>query len=216
MKWWKGRGKEMPYWNDLITQRSWEKLQEMKRRKLRFVLIGGWAIWLYARSHKSKDIDIVVDFEELNRLKQMFDLKKNDRLRKYEFYLGEIDVDVYVPHFSKITIPLEEAVKETREIEGFSVVSQETLLALKQGAEKARGKSEKGLKDRLDIMELLLKADINLKEYNRLLQKHGLQEFKQRLVETVQSFKDGKYLGLNPRELKKAKQQLLKRIKESR
>jgi len=202
----------MPYWNELITQRSWEKLQEMKKKKLRFVLIGGWAAWLYARSHKSKDIDIVVDFEELSKLKQMFNLKKNDRLKKYEFYLDEVDVDVYVQHFSKLTIPLEEAVKKTKAIEGFTVVGQEILLILKQGAEISRGKSEKGLKDRLDIMELLLKADVNLGEYNKILQKHSLQKFKQRLVEIVQSFKDGKYLGLNPRELKKAKRELLKRI----
>ena len=206
----------MPYWNELVTQRSWEKLQEMKRKKLHFVLIGGWAIWLYARSHKSKDIDIIVDFEELNKLKQMFNLKKNDRLKKYEFYLDEIDVDVYVQHFSRLSLPTEEAAKKTKEIEGFTVVSQETLLILKQGAEKARGKSEKGLKDRLDIMELLLKTEVDFSEYNKMLQKHGLQEFKQRLVETVQSFKEGKYLNLNPRELKKSKQQLLKRIKESK
>jgi len=24
----------MPYWNDLITQKSWEMLQEMKRKQL--------------------------------------------------------------------------------------------------------------------------------------------------------------------------------------
>lgn len=206
----------MPYWNELITQRSWEKLQEMKRKKLRFVLIGGWAVWLYSRTHKSKDIDIIVDFQELSRLKQLFELKKNKRLRKYEFYLDEVDVDVYVQHFSKLTIPTEEVVKETKTIESFTVVSPETLLILKQGAEIARRKSEKGLKDRIDIMDLLLKAEPDQEKYNKMLKKYGLQEFKQRLVETVQSFKDGKYLDLNPRELKKAKQALLKKIKESK
>lgn len=206
----------MPYWNELITQKSWLKLQLLKKAGIRFVLIGGWAAWLYSKSHKSKDIDIIVGFEELSRLKQMFDLKKNERLRKYEFRLDEIDVDVYVEHFSRLAIPVEEAVKGTRRIEGFEVVKPEVLLVLKQGAENARGESEKGLKDRLDIMDLLLKAGIDFGEYNRLLERLGIQEYRKRMIEIVQGFREIKYLGLNPREFKKRKQALLKRMKESR
>jgi len=205
----------MPYWNDLITQKSWEKLQELKRKGVKFVLIGGWAAWLYTKSHKSKDIDIIVGFQELAVLKQLFQLKKNTRLKKYEFHMGEISVDVYVEFYSKLTLPVEEAAKETRWIEGFLAVQPEVLLVLKQGAEAARTASEKGLKDRLDIMSLLLKADINLKKYNTLLARHGLQHHRKQLIEIVQGFRDGKYLGLNPRQLKKSKQALLKKIKES-
>jgi len=206
----------MPYWNELITQKSWEKLQELKQSKAKFVLIGGWATWLYTKSHKSKDIDIIVGFEELNRLKQAFDLKKNLRLHKYEFRLDEIDVDVYVEHFSKLILPTEEAMKKTEQIEGFTVVKPEILLILKQGAEEARKHSEKGLKDRLDILDLLLKAEINLVEYNKLLKNHGIEHFKQRLIEIVQSFRETKYLGLNQRQFKKKKLKLLKEIKQSK
>lgn len=205
----------MPYWNELITQKSWEKLQELKKAGIRFVLIGGWAAWLYSKSHKSKDIDIIVGFEELSRIKQLFDLKKNERLRKYEFRLDEIDVDVYVEHFSRLAIPVEEAVKGKEKIEGFAAVKPEVLLILKQGAEEARKESEKGLKDRLDIMDLLLKAGIDFEEYNRLLERHGIQEYRKRLIEIVQGFREMKYLGLNPGEFKKRKQELLERIKES-
>ena len=205
----------MPYWNDLITQKSWEKLQELKRKGVKFVLIGGWAAWLYAKSHKSKDIDIIVGFQELARLKQLFQLKKNARLKKYEFRMDEIDVDVYVEFYSKLALPVEEAAKETREVEGFSAVKPEVLLALKQGAEAARKASEKGFKDRLDIMSLLLKADINFTEYRALLESHGLQHYRKQLIEIVQGFRDGKYLGLNPGQLKKSKQALLEKIKES-
>ena len=205
----------MPYWNELITGKSWEKLQELKKRRAKFTLIGGWAAWLYSRSHKSKDIDIMVSFEELARLKQEFYLRKNQRLHKYEFKMEEIDVDVYVEHYSRLAIPAEEAMKETREIEGFKVVKPEVLLALKQGAEEARGESEKGLKDRIDIMELLMEAEVDFKEYNELLERHHIQNYRKRLIQVVQRFREGKYLGLNPRELKKKKQELLAKIKES-
>lgn len=205
----------MPYWNDLVTEKSWEKLQELKRMGLKFVLIGGWAAWLYSKSHKSKDIDIIVDFEELGKIRQMFDLKKNDRLRKYEFRLEEIDVDVYVEHFSRLAIPAEDAVKDARKIEGFEVVKPEVLLALKQGAEQARGESEKGLKDRVDIMDLLLKSGIDFREYGKLLERHGIRNYKRRLIGIVQGFREIKYLNLAPGKFKKKKLVLLNRIKES-
>jgi len=205
----------MPYWNELITQKSWEKLQELEKAGIRFTLIGGWAAWLYTKSHKSKGIDIIVDFEELGRLRGLFGLRKNDRLRKYEFKMEEIDVDVYVPHYSRLAMPLEDAAKETAKIGGFSVVKPEILLALKQGAEEARKESEKGLKDRIDIMSLLLKSEIDFTAYNRLLQKHGITHYKKRLVEIVQGFREAKYIGLNIVELKKKKQELLRKIKES-
>jgi len=204
----------MPYWNELITGKSWEKLQELKKMGLGFTLIGGWAAWLYCKSQKSRDIDIIVGFEELARIKQEFTLRKNERLHKYEFRMEEIDVDVYVEHYSRLAIPAEEAMKEAREVEGFKVVKPEALLILKQGAEAARGESEKGLKDSIDIMELLMKAEIDFREYNRLLEKHGIPEYRKRLIETAQNFREGKYLNLNPRELKKKKQEILKKIKE--
>ncbi|MBI4149013.1 hypothetical protein HY491_01065, partial [Candidatus Woesearchaeota archaeon] len=65
----------MEYWNDLITQKSWEALQKLKN--VRFVLIGGWAAYLWTRSHKSKDVDIIVDVDELEKIKNDFMVHKN-------------------------------------------------------------------------------------------------------------------------------------------
>src|SRR3989338_1584014 len=203
----------MPYWNELITEKSWEMIQELQKKKIKFVLIGGWAARLYTKAQKSRDIDIIVDFEELSKLKQLFDLSKNERLHKYEFHMGEIDIDVYVGHFSKLSVPVEEAAKKTRRMEGFSVVEPEALLILKQGAELARKESEKGFKDRLDIMNLLLNAEIDFAEYNNMLQKYNIPHLKQRLVEIVQGFREGKYLDMNPAELKRSRQALLEKIK---
>lgn len=46
----------MAYYNDLITEKSWQYLQTL-RRETNFVLIGGWAVYLYTKSLKSKDFD---------------------------------------------------------------------------------------------------------------------------------------------------------------
>lgn len=205
----------MPYWNEIITQKSWRALQELKRGGLKFVLIGGWAVWLYTRAQKSKDVDIIVGFNELSRLKGLFSLKKNLRLKRYEFQINGIDVDVYVKFFSKLALPVEEAVKETKKIGSFTTVKPEVLLILKQGAEADRKASEKGFKDRLDILNLLLNTGIDFKEYNSITKKHKIQHYRRRLIEIVQNFHEGKCLGLNPRQLKKEKQSLLKKIKKA-
>src|SRR3989338_3965005 len=108
----------MEYWHDLITERSWKILQEIKG-KFDFVLIGGWATYLWARSLKSKDIDIVIDFSVLEKLKKEYSLSKNDNLRKYEINMGEIDIDIYVPYYSQLAVPAEDIKKESAVIEGF-------------------------------------------------------------------------------------------------
>ena len=118
----------MEFWNSQLTEKSWEALQDLKK-KYDFILIGGWAIYLWTKQQKSKDIDIVVSISELQKLKQE-NLSKNDSLRKYEIKIGEIDVDIYVSHFSKLIIPPEHIGNYISKIEGFSVISKEALLIL--------------------------------------------------------------------------------------
>ncbi|MBS3096832.1 hypothetical protein J4480_05335 [Candidatus Woesearchaeota archaeon] len=203
----------MEYWNEAITQKSWETLQKISK-KIDFILIGGWAAYLWAKSHKSKDIDIVIGYKELDKLKLNYNLKKNDNLKKYEIIIDDLGIDIYVPFYSKL--PLLESIDEyTSKIESFEVVNPEALLVLKQAAELDRGSSEKGLKDRIDIMDLLLKCQIDFKEYCNILAKHNLKDFKNKMLGIVSTFNETKYLGLNPREFKLKKLELIKNIKNS-
>ena len=55
----------MAYYRDSVTEASWQLLQKLKR-EYKFCLIGGWAVWLYTKQLKSKDIDLVVAPEELS------------------------------------------------------------------------------------------------------------------------------------------------------
>ena len=59
-----------------ITEESWNKLQEM-RKSFYFILIGGWAIYVYTKMHKSKDIDIIVDYDVLRSLGSLGKVQKN-------------------------------------------------------------------------------------------------------------------------------------------
>ena len=52
----------MAYYHDIITQKSWEELKTLNK-KVKFVLIGGWATYLYTKELKSKDIDILINFD---------------------------------------------------------------------------------------------------------------------------------------------------------
>ncbi len=110
----------MDYYHNLITEKSWQYLQTLKRH-YNFILIGGWAVYLYGKALKSKDIDIICDYEELQKLKANFNLYKNDRLKKCEIHQGEFDVDIYLPFFSDLGLPVEEIQKKVRNIEGFLV-----------------------------------------------------------------------------------------------
>lgn len=68
------------FYHDVITQKSWEELKKIKKG-INFVLIGGWAVYLYSKNLKSKDIDILIEYSEIIKLKDKYDFSKNERLK---------------------------------------------------------------------------------------------------------------------------------------
>lgn len=160
------------YYNDLVTKKSWLTLQNL-RGKLDFVLIGGWAVFLYTKALKSKDIDLIADYGQLEKLRTDFAVVKNDRLKKYEARNEEVQIDVYLPHFSDFGVPVEEITKDAVAKETFIVPRLEKLLILKQLAYIQRGLSAKGQKDRIDILSLVLSPDFDSKFYKKELAKTG-------------------------------------------
>ena len=202
----------MEFWNSQLTEKSWKLLQELKK-KYEFVLIGGWAVYLWTKQQKSKDIDIVVDITELQKLKTE-NLVKNDRLKKYEIKFNEIDVDIYVSYFSKLAISVEDIKDYTSKIEGIKVVLPEILLILKQGAESNRGDSIKGEKDKIDIISILFFCDFDYKKYKSVLKKYSLEDYRNRLIDILRNFKDYNSLNLTPREFKLRKEKILNELKK--
>jgi len=203
----------MEFWNSILTEKSWNKLQDLRKEKFKFILIGGWAAYLYTGQHKSKDIDIIIpDFNNLEVLKREYNLIKNDNLRKYEIKMDEIEIDIYLPYYSRLSIPLEDVLNKTENVMGFSVVSPEVLLVLKQGAEIDRRDSVKGQKDRIDIMTLLSYSKVDFNKYMLLLKKYKIKHFSKRLKEIIRNFKDIKHLNLNERKYAIIKKRILKEL----
>ena len=200
----------MEFWNSLLTEKSWNILQDLKK-KFDFVLIGGWANYLWTKTHKSKDIDIIIDLKTLYILKENYRLIKNDRLKKYEIKIDDIDIDIYVPHYSKLSLPVEFIQKNVTVVEGFKVIIPEVLLILKQGAELDRGHSIKGQKDRIDIMTLLFYSDIDFKKYKEILKIYHL-DYLNELKRIIKIFKDLKHLNANVKNFKKKKEEILKKL----
>ncbi len=204
-------------WRDAVTEKSWMLLQRL-RSEFPFTLIGGWAVYLYTHGLKSKDIDIIVSLDLLGRLKASYEIRKNSRLRKYEFTVDTVDVDTYVPFYSNLGIPAEELLENSKQVEGFMVPRPEHLLATKQKAETERRGSEKGLKDRVDMLSLLIYSEVDLLNYAHLLVKHGLSAYLEELRRIIlQANQEMAELGMeDPGKIRRLKRDLVSRVDEAR
>lgn len=198
----------MEFWNEIILEKSWNVLQKISK-EFHFVLIGGWAVYLWTNSQKSEDVDIIIEYETLDYLKRNYILKKNDHLKEYEIVIDEIDIDIYLPYFSDLGIPVEEIINYRTKVKGFETLPPELLLILKQRAELDRRDSAKGEKDKVDILNLLIRLDINWRRYKEFLKKYNLQEYKKELVHIIKTFDMLEYIGMNPREYKLWKRNVL-------
>jgi hypothetical protein len=152
-------------WRDDIVDRSWTVLAHL-RELCTFVLIGGWAVYFWTRKLKSRDIDLCINQDNFYRLqsellKESVFVNRNPRLRKYEAKLGDVEVDIYTPFQSNLIIPVTSLFEKGwyTNIEGHDVALPEVLLLLKSQAARERWNSEKGVKDRVDLLALLLYSD---------------------------------------------------------
>lgn len=186
----------MDYYSEIITQKSWQTLTDL-RKNFSFILIGGWAVFLYTRSLKSKDVDLVLEFSELEKMRQKFTVVKNERLKKYEARAEEVEIDLYLPFYSNPGLPAEEIKKWTQSLEGFFVPQKEALLILKLGAWRERKGSVKGRKDLIDIISLLKLADFNWPVLGKIAKDHKLSNFLAELKALLQETGGVEELALN-------------------
>lgn len=199
------------FYHNLITEKSFQVLQQIKK-KFNFILIGGWAMFLYTKALKSKDIDIIVDYDELEKLKREFNVFKNERLKKYEIKIEEVDIDIYLPYFSKLGFPVEEIQNYCQPIEGFVTAIPEILLLLKVQVFNQRRGTNKGKKDLIDIFSLLREEEIDWKKYKKIIQKYNLQETNQHLKKIITSASSLPELGLGNHQIAKLKKKTLKEL----
>jgi len=201
------------YYQDLITQQSWLLLQKLQKQ-INFILVGGWAVFSHTNGLKSKDIDIMIDYQELSKIKERFVVNKNQRLLKYEIKQEGIDVDIYLPHYSNLGIPVEELIKYHETIAGYRVLKKEALLISKQTAYQARRVSVKGQKDLIDIFSLIMLADFDFVLCWNLLKQFGLEKHWQELNNLLKNTKSIMELGLTVHSFKKQKDLILNKLQK--
>ncbi len=200
------------FYQQFLTDKSFTVLQELKKR-FKFILIGGWAVYLYTQSLKSKDIDIIVDFSQLEQFKKEFTIEKNERLKKYQVRLEEIDIDIYLPFYSDLGRPVEKLISMTNLVNGFVLLEKEALLITKLKAYQDREASVKGQKDLVDIISLILLEDFDFKYLSKLIKKHYLEKYWQVLEKLIQETKDVSELNLNQHAFSRKKKKLLEQVR---
>jgi len=199
------------FYHDLTTEKSFLTLQDLKR-KFNFILIGGWAIFLYSKTLKSKDIDLIIDYNELDKIRKEFQLFKNERLKKYEIKIEEIDIDIYLPHFSKLGFPAEEIKNYCQSIEGFLAPIPEVLLIMKIFTFNNRKGTTKGRKDLIDIFSLLKEEKINWRKYKELVEKYNLNKINEELKNLISSQTAIPELNLLNHQIAKLKREVSKNL----
>lgn len=209
----------MELWNEAAVEKSQKILFELKN-KLSFVLIGGWACWLYAKTVKSKDLDFYLNFDDFYSLQGKLAemgvfVSLNKNLQKYEAKVDEIDIDIYTPQYCPLIIPCKDVFSEKwfHAREGFNVILPEALLFLKAKAEFEREQSMKGFKDRIDILSIISKAKIDKDFLSKLENRYGFR-IRERILNIIrESSKEYEYFfpeAKNLRALKKLKMELIK------
>lgn len=201
----------MEFYHDLITQKSWQLLQILKK-KYQFVLIGDWAVFLYTRALKSKDIDLILEYSQLEKLKEEFSVTKNERLKKYEARNDGLEIDIYLPFYSNLGLPAEEVSKFTHSLEGFIVPQAEILALLKARALKERKNSVKGRKDLLDLVGLFWLDGFDYEKLNKLAQKYQLMDLIKTVTAELKNTSQLEELNLNPHQFSRLKKRILPQL----
>ncbi|QRF75055.1 hypothetical protein Thermo_00548 [Thermoplasmatales archaeon] len=207
----------MEFWNSDVTNESWKELLLLSA-KYKFVLIGGWAIYMYTKLQKSRDIDMVVDYDQFNLLSTDFEMRKNQSLRKYEIKFEKFDIDIYTPFFSRLSVPPQDLINNHTVIENIMVPRVEELLVLKIGAFDERMNSIKGQKDRLDIAGLAFYSSIDYERLRNILDGYGKISYIGLLIKAIENI-DRRllpYLNLNELSYSRIKKQTLETIEGQR
>jgi len=191
-------------WREETTEKSWQVLNDL-RNLADFILIGGWADYLWTHKLKSRDIDLCINQGNFYKLQQELlqrnhAIKRNIRLMKFEAIIDTVEVDIYTPFLSKLIVPCQDIINQKlyATIEHFKTAQPEALLLLKAQAAQQRWHSEKGAKDRTDIISLLQHADIKQAALKQMLKKYDPQNTLKNIIKRTitESRTEYKYLNL--------------------
>ena len=199
------------FYQNFLTDKSFLLLKKF-HQKFNFILIGGWAVYFYTHSLKSKDIDIIIDFSQLAKFKKEFALEKNERLKKYQIKIEEIDIDIYLPFYSYLGISVEKIIKKTEVVNGFVLLQREILALTKLYAFQNRKGSAKGQKDLIDIIGLILLEEFNWDYFLHLIRKNRLGAYLKTIKDIFKKTRQVEELNLNKHYFAKKKKEVLAKV----
>jgi hypothetical protein len=196
------------FYQQIIIEKSWQILKQLKK-EIDFILIGGWAVYLYTKALKSKDIDIIVNYDQLGRFRKKYQVFKNERLAKYEIKKEGIDIDIYLPYFSNLGLPVEKLINFVEKKETFTVLEKEALLVAKLKAFSDRKATIKGQKDKIDIISLLFLPDFDFEFLRRIVKDCQLADYLKMAYEILMTTQEVQELGFNKHFFAKKKKEVL-------
>jgi len=161
------------FWNREATERSLRLLGSLASRS-DFVLIGGWAVYLYVGAQKSQDIDIVIGYDGLNYFRQ-FGISEYPRSKiKYSVVEGVV-IDLFVEEFIDPDMPFPSSIVLNNyvRIQNIKVVDRNILLLLKLWGYFSADET-KHRKDIIDVVSLLFYGDIDLGKVNEYVEKYKI------------------------------------------
>jgi uncharacterized protein YerC len=172
--------------------RSLEVLDRLRTIDIPFVVIGGWAVYLFTHYHMSRDLDLIMEQKDLWKLRSFVisqgGTEKAPGLSKYGYKLGQVDMDVYTEEKGDIIPSPGEILSSRRfiEVERYRVVEPEILLLLKVRAATDRAAGLKGLKDRCDVISLLNSGRIDLDKFAAESRRHAQADAVNRVLRIVE------------------------------
>jgi hypothetical protein len=146
------------------------------------VLLGGWATFIRTGVAKSHDIDVIVDYATLDRLRAKYELSASRHIggQKFEVKLEGVAVDVYPVYQSKLgqrlKVPVEALLNQSEKVDRVRVLKAEAQFVAKMAALLDRPDTLPGEKDRLEMWSLLSTGkELDFKLVARLLSEAGWQ-----------------------------------------
>jgi len=181
------RNMPMQFWNEEQTKKSRELLN-MLASSVDFVLIGGWAVYMYIRQQMSLGVDLAITYNSLEYFRKYGINDYKDMKVKYSIVNG-VYVDLFIEDFSDkdLPVPVSTILKEYNIIEGIKVVDKELLLLLKLWG-YFRADEQKIRKDMLDVLGLMLYGDIDLKKFKAYIDAYKVP--KRRSVDVLLEYLD--------------------------
>ncbi len=163
------------FWNEEKTSSS-KRTLDLLAEKIGFVLIGGWAVFLYTGAQMSEDIDLAIGYDSLSFFKK-YGLNDYGGINiKYTIIDGAV-VDLFIEGYADkdLPFPVSDIIKECSVEGNIKVVNKEMLMLLKLWG-YFRADEAKSRKDVVDVITLLFYSKPDMKSIKEYVKRYKIEK----------------------------------------